>query len=70
VERMSTSPFFSGPIDIELITMLFANMSIQMLSLEMLWHLSRIRSPDINTTIFIFTRWTFIFWSAGEIKHA
>jgi hypothetical protein len=36
MERMSTIPFFSGPIDIELITMLFANMAIQMLSLEML----------------------------------
>ena len=31
MERMSTSPFFSGPIDTELITMLFANMKIQML---------------------------------------
>ena len=31
MERMSTSPFFSGPIDTELITMLFANMTIQML---------------------------------------
>ena len=31
MERMSTSPFFSGPIDTELITMLFANMTIQIM---------------------------------------
>ena len=31
MEMMSTNPFFSGPIDIELITMLFVNKTIQML---------------------------------------